>query len=92
VLVWTDVCAGTAAAVLERLAVVSSVVVTVVAVAADVVVPDVDVDAVAVLPAAAMQPVSTSMPATLTEPASVRARRAGCGCFRRDPVVVIVAP
>jgi hypothetical protein len=65
-------------AVVAVLAVVAGVVtVAVVAVFPVAVLP------VAVLDVAAMQPVSTSMLVTLTVPASLRARRAGCGRGRR---------
>jgi hypothetical protein len=59
-------------AVVPVVAVVFAVVPVVVAA-----VPDED------LPATAIQPVSSTMPATLTVPAILRARRAGCGRGRR---------
>ena len=91
-----DAIAARAAAVEERsdavvpeVAVVAGVVAAVVADADDVAV---DVVPVAALPAAAMQPVRTSIPAMLSEPAILRARRAGWGRFRRGPFVFNVSP
>ena len=88
-----DAVPATAATVAERLAESSVVVAGVVAVVADV-----DcvaaVDAAARLDAAdvavaAMPPVSAISAATLNEPVILRARRAGCGRRRRDPVGVL---
>jgi hypothetical protein len=74
---------ATAVAVIER-EVVGVVVVVVTAVPlVPVVVGVVAALLEAVLPVAAMQPVSRIMPATLTVPARLRARWAGCGRRRR---------
>ena len=95
---WEDTVLATAATVadlladaessLENSAVVAGVV-AVVLVAALAIAEDVPVD---VLVVAAMQPVNTKRPATLTAPASLRARRAGCGRRRRVGVVLMIPP
>jgi len=90
VLDWVDAVAATAAKVFERLAAESSLsevdaAVVGVLVAAAVV----EFVAVDVFDAAAMQPVRAKRLATLAMPATLRARRAGWGRRRGDPVVLI---
>jgi hypothetical protein len=94
---WVDAAAATAALLVERLVVVASSLVVVagmavVAVPAAAVEVPVDVFPAEVLVVATMQPVSVSKLATLSEPAILRARRAGWGRGRRDGVVLIVPP
>jgi len=92
-LLCVDAVPATAATVAERLAESSVVVAGVVAVVADVdCVAAVDAAArlnAADVAVAAMPPVSAISAATLNEPVILRARRAGCGRRRRDPVGVL---
>jgi len=75
-----------AAVVVEPLPATGAAVTTAVVVAAAACV------AVEVFAVAAKHPVSAHILATLHAPATLRARRAGCGRVRRDPVAVILPP